>query len=74
MAAGTVCGLAATDLVLPAIPMLPSELEGGAQAAQWVLAAFALGTGLGLLGFGELGARFRVVDVLVVALAVFAAL
>lgn len=72
--AGAVCGLAATDLILPAIPMLPDVLEGTAEAAQWVLAAFALGTGIGLLTFGELGARYRVVDVLIVALFGFAAL
>ena len=74
IAAGPVCGLAATDLILPAIPMLPSVLDGTAEAAQWVLAAFALGTGVGLLIFGELGSRYRVIDVLVIALVAFAAL
>ena len=74
IAAGPVCGLAATDLILTAIPMLPDVLEGTAEAAQWVLAAFALGTGVGLLIFGELGSRYRIIDVLVVALIAFAVL
>ena len=74
IAAGTVCSLAATDLVLPAIPMLPSVLEGSAAEAQWVLAAFALGTGFGLLLFGELGARYPIAGVLIAALIVFSAL
>ncbi len=65
---GAVCGLAATDLVLPAIPILPDVVPGTVQSAQWVLAAFALGTGAGLLIFGELGARYRVVDLLIVSL------
>ena len=74
IAAGPVCGLAATDLILPAIPMLPSVLAGTAEAAQWVLAAFALGTGVGLLIFGELGSRYPIIDVLVLALFAFAGL
>ena len=72
--AGTICGLAATDLILPAIPMLPTVLAGSAEMAQWVLAAFALGTGTGLLLFGELGARFKIVNVLVASLFAFAVL
>lgn len=71
---GTVCALAATDLVLPAVPMLPTVVTGTAESAQWVLAAFSLGTGAGLLLFGELGARFRIVDLLIGSLAVFAGL
>lgn len=71
---GTVTGLAATDLVLPAIPILPEVVSGSAESAQWVLAAFALGTGLGLLIFGTLGTRYRLVDILVVSLFSFAAL
>ena len=74
IAAGPVCGLAATDLILPAIPMLPSVLDGTAEVAQWVLAAFALGTGVGLLIFGELGSRYRIIDILVFALFAFAGL
>ena len=71
---GTVCGLAATDLILPAIPMLPDAVSGTAESAQWVLAGFALGTGVGLLVFGELGARFRIVDILIVSSFAFALL
>lgn len=74
IAAGPVCGLAATDLILPAIPMLPTVLQGTAEAAQWVLAAFAFGTGVGLLVFGELGARYKVGSVLVYSLFAFAGL
>ena len=71
---GSVCGLAATDLVLPAIPILPDVVAGTAASAQWVLAAFALGTGTGLLIFGELGTRFKLVNILSASLLVFAAL
>ena len=71
---GTVAGLAATDLVLPAIPILPSVVTGTAESAQWVLAGFALGTGVGLLTFGELGSRYRIVDLLIASLLAFALL
>ena len=71
---GSVLGLAATDLVLPAIPVLPEFVRGTAASAQWVLAAYAFGAGVGLLLFGELGARFRLVNTLVVSLLAFAAL
>lgn len=53
----TVLGLAGTDLVLPAVPGLPAMLGGTVGQAQLVLATFAAGTGIGLLLFGELGAR-----------------
>jgi predicted MFS family arabinose efflux permease len=55
---GTVLGIAGTDLVLPAVPRLPAVLGGSPTQAQLVLAAFVAGTALGLLLFGELGARF----------------
>lgn len=55
---GAVIGIAGTDLVLPAIPGLPRALGGTLGQAQLVLAAFTAGAGLGLLAFGELGARF----------------
>jgi MFS family permease len=71
---GAVLGLAATDLVLPAIPILPDVVTGSAESAQWVLAGFALGTGVGLLIFGKLGTGFRLVDILVVSLLAFAVL
>lgn len=57
--AGTVIGLAGTDLVLPAVPGLPDVLEGTLSQAQLVLAAFTAGTAAGLLIFGELGARLN---------------
>ena len=71
---GTVLGLAGTDLVLPAIPALPAALGGTPAAAQLVLAAFVAGAGLGLLLFGELGARFDQRRLLVGSLVLYAAL
>ncbi|MBB3308428.1 MFS family permease [Rhizobium sp. BK196] len=58
IASGTVLGIAGTDLVLPAVPSLPGQLGGSIEVAQLVLAAYAFGTLVGLLAFGELGARF----------------
>jgi len=58
LAFGTVIGLAATDLILPAIPQLPQVFGGSAEAAQYVLAMFIFGHALGLLAFGSLGARY----------------
>lgn len=66
--AGTIVGLAGTDLVLPAVPLLPEFIEGTLTQAQLVLAAFAGGTAIGLLAFGELGARFNQKRLLVFAL------
>lgn len=66
--AGTVIGLAGTDLVLPAIPGLPDLLAGSLEEAQLVLAAFTAGTAAGLLVFGELGARYNQKQLLVAAL------
>ncbi len=57
VAAGTAIGIAGTDLVLPAIPSLPAVLGGTAERAQLVLAAFTAGAAIGLLFFGEIGAR-----------------
>ncbi|MEZ6002023.1 MFS transporter [Hyphomonas sp.] len=54
---GTTLGLAGTDLVLPAVPGLPEVLGGSAAMAQLVLAAFVAGGCVGLILFGELGAR-----------------
>ena len=56
--AGTILGLAGTDLVLPAVPTLPDYITGTLSQAQLVLAAFTAGIALGLLVFGELGARY----------------
>lgn len=70
----TVLGLAGTDLVLPAVPGLPESLGGTLAQAQLVLATFAAGTGIGLLLFGELGARFDQRTMLAVALGAYALL
>lgn len=56
--AGTVIGIAGTDLVLPAVPGMPDALGGTVSQAQFVLAAFVAGAAVGLLVFGTLGARF----------------
>ena len=66
--AGTVIGLAGTDLVLPAIPGLPDALPGTLAEAQYVLATFTAGTAIGLLTFGELGARYNQKRLLLIAL------
>lgn len=50
--ASTVLGLMGTDLILPAVPLLPDVLGGDAAAAQFVLAAYVAGTCVGLLAFG----------------------
>ncbi|MCP5183089.1 MAG: MFS transporter [Pseudomonadales bacterium] len=71
LASAVVC-LAATDLVLPAIPVLPDVLGGTPATAQYVMAGFALGSAIGLIGFGELGARFSQHRLLVLALAFYA--
>lgn len=68
----TVLGFAATDLVLPAIPLLPRALDGTPAQAQHVLAAFGAGLAVGLLVFGELGARGAQRPLLAGALLLFA--
>ncbi|ATB33205.1 MFS transporter [Melittangium boletus] len=73
IAASTALGIAGTDLVLPAVPMLPKLLGGTAEAAQLVLAAFTAGAAFGLLLFGELGARFDQRRLLVLSLTAYAA-
>lgn len=69
---GTVLGIAGTDLILPAIPSLPAALGGTAERAQLVLASYVFGTLVGLLTFGELGARFDPRRLLVGSLTLFA--
>lgn len=71
---GTVLGLAGIDLVLPAIPGLPSAITGSLERAQLVLATFAAGTAIGLLVFGELGSRFNQRRLLIGALLLYALL
>lgn len=68
IALGTVVGLAGIDLVLPAVPGLPGVLAGDLNEAQYVLAAFAAGTGVGLVVYGELGSRFLPGNLLVASL------
>ena len=68
----TILGFAATDLVLPAIPVLPQALGGTPAQAQYVLAVFVAGFAAGLLVFGELGARRAQRPLLAGGLALFA--
>ncbi|MCA8902125.1 MAG: MFS transporter [Hyphomonas sp.] len=70
---GTTLGLAGTDLVLPAVPGLPEALGGTAAMAQLVLAAFVAGGCIGLILFGELGARMDQRGLLVGSLIAYAA-
>ena len=74
IASGAVLGGAGTDLVLPAAPSLPAALGGTPGEAQYVLAAYAAGAGLGLVLFGELGARFDTRRTLAAAVGLFALL
>jgi MFS transporter, DHA1 family, multidrug resistance protein len=69
---GTTLGLAGTDLVLPAVPGLPDVLGGSAAMAQLVLAAFVAGGCVGLILFGELGARVDQRTLLVSSLVAYA--
>lgn len=71
---GTVLGIAGTDLVLPAVPGLPAILGGDLPRAQLVLASFTAGSAMGLLMFGELGARFDPRRLLAASLAGYALL
>ena len=70
--AGTILGIAGTDLVLPAVPGLPDVLGGTPARAQLVLAAFTAGGAIGLLLFGELGARLDQRRLLVASMAGYA--
>ena len=73
IACTTGLGIAGTDLILPAIPGLPAALGGDTARAQYVLASYAAGTGIGLILFGELGARMDQRLVLIISLGLFAA-
>ncbi|MEO1656569.1 MAG: MFS transporter [Pseudomonadota bacterium] len=66
--AGTIIGLAGTDLVLPAVPTLPDALGGTQAAAQWVLASYTFGIALGLILWGEAGSRINQVMLLLLCL------
>jgi len=74
IAASTALGIVGTDLVLPAVPMLPRAIGGTAESAQFVLAAFTGGAAAGLLLFGELGARFDQRRLLILSLLSYAVL
>ncbi|MEZ5947346.1 MAG: MFS transporter [Hyphomonas sp.] len=69
---GTTLGIAGTDLVLPAVPDLPATPGGSAAMAQLVLAAFVAGGCVGLILFGELGARIDQRGLLVSSLVAYA--
>lgn len=69
--AGTILGLAGTDLVLPAVPTIPETIKGTLSQAQLVLAAFTGGTAIGLLVFGELGSRYDKKSLLLGTLAAY---
>lgn len=71
---GTILGIAGTDLVLPAIPLLPEPLDGDIATAQLVLASFVAGAAAGLLLFGALGARYDQRHLLTASLAAYAAI
>ncbi|GAA5542290.1 MULTISPECIES: MFS transporter [Brucella] len=70
--ASTLIGIAGTDLILPAVPSLPSALNTTAERAQYVLAAFVLGSAFGLIAFGTLGARYNQRILLVGSLLLYA--
>ncbi|MEM6913769.1 MAG: MFS transporter [Pseudomonadota bacterium] len=70
--AGTILGLAGTDLVLPAVPSLPDILGGTQAMAQGVLATYTLGIAIGLVLWGEAGSRVNQVTLLLVCLCGFA--
>ena len=59
LAGATVLGFAGTDLVLPAVPVLPRALGGSVAQAQYVLASFTGGMAAGLMLFGALAGRAR---------------
>lgn len=77
LAGATVLGFAGTDLVLPAVPLLPQALGGSVAAAQLVLAAFTGGMAAGLLLFGALAGRWperRLIALSLLAYALLSAL
>lgn len=74
IASSTALGIAGTDLVLPAVPVLPNVLGGTIEKAQLVLAAFVAGAAVGLLVFGGLGTRFCQRNLLIGSLLAYALL
>ncbi|WDZ78834.1 MFS transporter [Ensifer adhaerens] len=69
----TALSLAGTDLILPAVPVLPAVFSTSEATAQMVLAAYVGGSALGLLLFGRLADHFDRKTLMVAALAAFAA-
>lgn len=65
--------LAGTDLVLPAVPDLPRIFGTDEATAQFVLAAYVGGSGLGLLALGRLADRYSRTRLFLVSLAIFGA-
>ncbi|MGO4619517.1 MFS transporter [Ensifer sp. 2YAB10] len=69
----TALSLAGTDLILPAVPVLPGVFSTSEATAQMVLAAYVGGSAFGLLLFGRLADHFSRKTLMVAALAAFAA-
>lgn len=68
---GTIIGLGAIDLVLPAITVIPIALGGTQAEAQFILGAYIAGTSIGLILWGEVGAKFDQLKLLVISLFCF---
>lgn len=71
---GAVLGLSGIDLVLPALPALPDQLDGTVAQAQFVLAAYVLGTMVGMLAFGFMASFVPRSRLLILAMVAFALL
>ncbi len=67
----SLAGFIATDLVLPAVPQLPEELNGSVAETQYILAAFIFGNAIGLLLFGAISWRLRRRYILIIGMAGF---
>jgi len=67
-----VLSLAGTDLILPAVPALPTIFATHEAIAQLVLASYVAGTAMGLLLFGALADRLPPRTLIVSSLVVFA--
>ncbi|MGO4566411.1 MFS transporter [Rhizobium sp. 2YAF20] len=65
--------LAGTDLVLPVVPNLPEIFGANEATAQYVLAAYVGGSGLGLLAFGRLEEMYSREWLFMISLAAFGA-
>ena len=64
-------GSAATQLLVPALPLIARELAAGAAEAQLVIGAFLVAMGVGQLACGPLADRFERKHLLVAGLALF---